>query len=821
MLYFLFLISILFIASSSSVIASIIPLKSVGQVDSTSSLLIINCIDGSLMAFEVLSGKMLWKTVSSKGTSFSSSSITTGGDNIQFLIEPLGMGYLYMIDSSSPQNPISPVGLSLEKIVSESPLKLRDDSILLGQKTSTLHSINLENGIITSFAKDCNSFNDYNDFCSGNNHPTKETNSISFSLNHLGISHLRPNWAVHSSPLLWNTKYSSIRFIDVEKEDDSLNSIKITSSFNGSCSFGPHSVALDSIGISFLLIERDFLLNVLRVLELKIEKNDTPMINMGLSPDGSLFALPDSLFPLEDLHSFSESSVWVPLGSHHCSPSFRAPFANQIPLLSDGFHKEGSFKFPFATIFITITFAFLISFKFLPKLKYKTKNRTSNPTTRNPPPGFENITTAQSNSLFLAQEEKSNNPLSFTISSEVLGYGSHGTVVFSGSFEGRPVAIKRMLPHFFSLAEHEISLLQSLDDHPNVIRYFFTERSQEFVYIVLERCSKTLQTVIDEEDPLPMHEKIRILRECTLGLQHLHLSNIIHRDIKPHNILLTTKGRVLLSDFGLCKMVPHDETSIAMSFQASSGTIGWRAPECILIEESEKLSSSSPSSSSPSSFLKVKKSMDIYSLGILFYFVLSDGRHPFGDRLGREMRIAGGEDGSFTALTDMVSISLIRKMLNNSAEKRPSLWNILKNPFFWEKEKRLRFLLDVSDRFELEDQRGNFSSLIRSFENIMKIESGAGGGAGWNSMIDQCLWMDINLHRKYNPFSYRDLLRAIRNKKNHFNELQTSIKSILGGDPEGIFENYFEKRFPFLFHKTWEWALEALGDDGMFSQKWF
>jgi serine/threonine protein kinase len=58
------------------------------------------------------------------------------------------------------------------------------------------------------------------------------------------------------------------------------------------------------------------------------------------------------------------------------------------------------------------------------------------------------------------------------IENEILGYGSHGTVVFKGVFQGRPVAVKRLLCDFYHIAHREVELLLESDYHPNVIRYF-------------------------------------------------------------------------------------------------------------------------------------------------------------------------------------------------------------------------------------------------------------------------------------------------------------------------------------------------------------
>jgi hypothetical protein len=59
------------------------------------------------------------------------------------------------------------------------------------------------------------------------------------------------------------------------------------------------------------------------------------------------------------------------------------------------------------------------------------------------------------------------------VTDNILGYGSHGTVVLEGKFEGRKVAVKRMLAEFYHVADHEVKMLQESDIHPNVVRYYF------------------------------------------------------------------------------------------------------------------------------------------------------------------------------------------------------------------------------------------------------------------------------------------------------------------------------------------------------------
>ena len=65
-------------------------------------------------------------------------------------------------------------------------------------------------------------------------------------------------------------------------------------------------------------------------------------------------------------------------------------------------------------------------------------------------------------------------------SQAVLGKGCEGTFVYRGTFEGRDVAVKRVLSNCFSIADREVELLQVSDEHPNVIRYFCMEQDTQF-----------------------------------------------------------------------------------------------------------------------------------------------------------------------------------------------------------------------------------------------------------------------------------------------------------------------------------------------------
>lgn len=70
-----------------------------------------------------------------------------------------------------------------------------------------------------------------------------------------------------------------------------------------------------------------------------------------------------------------------------------------------------------------------------------------------------------------------------------------GPSSFRGRFDGRDVAVKRLLPESVRLVDREVRLLRESDTHPNVVRYFCTEADGQFHYIALELCSATLQQV--------------------------------------------------------------------------------------------------------------------------------------------------------------------------------------------------------------------------------------------------------------------------------------------------------------------------------------
>ncbi|EJD51886.1 hypothetical protein AURDEDRAFT_56466, partial [Auricularia subglabra TFB-10046 SS5] len=396
------------------------------------------------------------------------------------------------------------------------------------------------------------------------------------------------------------------------------------------------------------------------------------------------------------------------------------------------------------------------------------------------------------------------------------GFGSHGTIVYQGEFQGRAVAVKRLLGDFVTLATREVQLLQESDDHPNVIRYFYKEQRDNFLYIALELCPASLADVVERPDAFRdisiTFDPKKALAQVTAGLRHLHSLKIVHRDIKPQNILVSHAKngvrRMLISDFGLCKKLDSDQTSFlpTMHGAMAAGTVGWRAPEILRgdvklddLDDSSR-GSAAGSGSSPITGTVAKrltKSVDVFALGCLFYYVLTNGDHPFGDRFERERNIMKNEfqlqDLERLGEEGVEAVDLISQMLDPEPKSRPDTLSILLHPFFWNPGRRLNFLQDASDRFEIMCRDPRDSALV-------ELETGAFDVVGndWHTRLDRIFIENLGKFRKYDGRTVQDLLRALRNKKHHYQDMPDNVKRHLGPLPEG-FLGYFTRRFPSLF----------------------
>lgn len=142
---------------------------------------------------------------------------------------------------------------------------------------------------------------------------------------------------------------------------------------------------------------------------------------------------------------------------------------------------------------------------------------------------------------------------------DMLGRGGMGAVFLAEDLRlGRRVALKVLRPElaedqeFVHRFEREARIAAGLD-HSNIVPLYSVEQVGSFHYFTMKYVDgKALDQVLADE-PLPADQARRILTQAAAGLGHAHQRGVIHRDVKPQNLMLDDSGRVLITDFGISK----------------------------------------------------------------------------------------------------------------------------------------------------------------------------------------------------------------------------------------------------------------------------
>ena len=199
-----------------------------------------------------------------------------------------------------------------------------------------------------------------------------------------------------------------------------------------------------------------------------------------------------------------------------------------------------------------------------------------------------------------------------------IGHGSFG-FIFAGinTKDGREVAVKRMEINRVERPEYkrEIDSLVALGDCEHVVRYISFHEDGEFYYLVLELMEGNLEEFFDEYT-INEAEVIGLCEDVVTGLQFLHEQKILHRDVKPQNILYKVHPKMCLkiADFGLSRTIDSECTTV---YGTIAGTRCWIAPEVL---------KSKPNSIDKNRFATES---DVFSCGMLLHYILSGRKHPF------------------------------------------------------------------------------------------------------------------------------------------------------------------------------------------------
>lgn len=250
-----------------------------------------------------------------------------------------------------------------------------------------------------------------------------------------------------------------------------------------------------------------------------------------------------------------------------------------------------------------------------------------------------------------------------------LGAGGMGEVYLAeDSRLGRRVALK-LLPDYFTADQERVRRFKqearaaSALSHPNVATIYEIGEAEETMYMAMEYVEgQTLEAKINGQ-PLETGELLDIAVQVADAIEEAHAKGIMHRDIKPGNIMVSVRGRAKVLDFGLAKMTGPEEQALRSDVSAQAktepgrvmGTVAYMSPEQALGRE-------------------VDHRTDIFSLGVVMY-EMATGQRPFtgsttGEMLDQIIHAEPEPIVRFNANAPTELERIIRKCLEKDRERR-------------------------------------------------------------------------------------------------------------------------------------------------------
>jgi serine/threonine protein kinase len=151
-------------------------------------------------------------------------------------------------------------------------------------------------------------------------------------------------------------------------------------------------------------------------------------------------------------------------------------------------------------------------------------------------------------------------------------------------------------------------------DHANIVHAYDIDQDENLHFLVMEYVDgSSLQEIVKKAGPMDPTRAAHYIQQASLGLEHAHAAGLVHRDIKPGNILVDRQGTVKVLDMGLARFFNDEEDILTKKYDENVlGTADYLAPEQALDSHGVDIRA------------------DIYSLGATFYFVLT-GKTPFSE----------------------------------------------------------------------------------------------------------------------------------------------------------------------------------------------
>ena len=252
---------------------------------------------------------------------------------------------------------------------------------------------------------------------------------------------------------------------------------------------------------------------------------------------------------------------------------------------------------------------------------------------------------------------------------EIKGYSILGKIAKGGMGEvykgihlglGKEVILKKLSPNapagFYERFKREASIMMDIS-HPNIVHMYDYFHDSGSPYIVMEYIDGySLSELIHRYKQVPVYLAAYIILKIAEGLKYAHSEGVIHRDIKPGNVLLSASGEIKLTDFGIAFRPESHESENVTKQGTILGTPAYMSPEQIKSSKDAEGCS------------------DLYSLGVLFYEMLT-AKRPFSNEFTNEniKKIMKGKYAGIRKYNKHVPlklISIIRKMMHHDAHKR-------------------------------------------------------------------------------------------------------------------------------------------------------
>ncbi|XP_046843802.1 serine/threonine-protein kinase STE20-like isoform X5 [Xenia sp. Carnegie-2017] len=368
----------------------------------------------------------------------------------------------------------------------------------------------------------------------------------------------------------------------------------------------------------------------------------------------------------------------------------------------------------------------------------------------------------------------------------LLGKGSDGTRVYLAlGNNGYGKAVKRIHKDSgkdYANREKEILIELNAKRSNHVVNFCHLEENldEEYLYMILDLCEESLESYVKSSSLQDLQKVVpTILMQILKGLADLHSGErpILHRDLRPSNVLRDVDGNFLIADFGISHMLSN-ETSTHRSIQR--GAKNWISPE------------SYDASDASINKVRYKKESDIMNAGMVAYYFATKGKHPFGIERHRLDNILKGNPVGLDEIKDATFKDLLSWMLQLEPEDRPLANEALKHPYLQTDKENFAFLCDVGNEPEIKTSSPHsLPSNIREQLNLSIV---------WMDRIDPEFFNHFN---KVSDSTWLGCLRFLRNVRQHWRDkprpqLSSCVK-------DGNYQEYFLQLFeelPYLVHRA-------------------